>query len=228
MIKKLYTFLKNHKFLLAFFSFIYSFLGLKIIINGKNNKVHKKFSYIRRTKVTIIGSNNSIEFGNSSRYKNINIYIYGNNNELIIKDGVFCMNTEFYFEDSGNIIKVGSKTLIHGAHIAITEPNHTISIGEHCLLSKNIEIRNGDSHSIYDLTSGKRINFASDVFISDHVWIGANATLLKGSYISNNSVVANSALVTSKFLEPNSIIGGFPAKVIKKGVTWKSIRTYDE
>lgn len=53
------------------------------------------------------------------------------------------------------------------------------------------------------------------VVIEDDVWIGANVTILPGSYISKATIIAANSVV-NKFIEPYSIIGGTPAKIIKK------------
>ena len=53
------------------------------------------------------------------------------------------------------------------------------------------------------------------VVIEDDVWVGANVTILKGVTIGHGSVVAAGAVVT-KSCPPYSIIGGVPAKVLKK------------
>ena len=53
------------------------------------------------------------------------------------------------------------------------------------------------------------------VVIEDDVWCGANVTILKGVTIGHGSIVAAGAVVTKSF-PPYSIIGGVPAKLIKK------------
>lgn len=51
--------------------------------------------------------------------------------------------------------------------------------------------------------------------IKRNAWIGANATILPGLVIGENSVVAAGAVVT-KDVPPNTIVAGVPAKIIKK------------
>ena len=53
------------------------------------------------------------------------------------------------------------------------------------------------------------------IHIGKNVWIGANATVLAGVSIGDGAVVAAGAVVT-KDVAPNTIVGGVPAKVIKK------------
>jgi acetyltransferase-like isoleucine patch superfamily enzyme len=53
------------------------------------------------------------------------------------------------------------------------------------------------------------------IHIGKNVWIGANATVLAGVTLGDGAVIAAGAVVT-KNVEPNTIVGGVPAKVIKK------------
>lgn len=65
--------------------------------------------------------------------------------------------------------------------------------------------------------SGRRrhLGIAKPVVIGDDVWIGGNATIVPGVTIGNNVVVAAGAVVT-KDVPDNSLVGGVPARLIKK------------
>jgi acetyltransferase-like isoleucine patch superfamily enzyme len=52
------------------------------------------------------------------------------------------------------------------------------------------------------------------IHIKRNAWIGANATILQGVTIGENSVVAAGSVV-SKDVPDNTIVGGTPAKIIK-------------
>ncbi|MDV4043723.1 acetyltransferase [Elizabethkingia anophelis] len=52
------------------------------------------------------------------------------------------------------------------------------------------------------------------IHIKQNAWIGANATILPGVTIGENSIVASGAVV-SKDVPDNTIVGGIPAKIIK-------------
>jgi acetyltransferase-like isoleucine patch superfamily enzyme len=94
------------------------------------------------------------------------------------------------------------------------------------MFAYDIDVRTGDSHSIISQSSNERINYAKDIFIGDHVWIAAHSILLKGSSISENSVVATGSVVTQAFEKKGIIIGGNPATQIKEGITWSRKRIY--
>lgn len=57
--------------------------------------------------------------------------------------------------------------------------------------------------------------YDKDVIIEEDVWIGANVTILKGVTIGKLSIIAAGALVI-KDVPPYSIVGGVPAKFLKK------------
>ncbi|EFG29235.1 acyltransferase [Fusobacterium periodonticum] len=87
------------------------------------------------------------------------------------------------------------------------------------MLSYDIEIRNTDSHKIYDKSTNKRINEGNSVKIGNHVWLGMRAVILKGVNIDDNSIVAGGSIVTKDVMS-NTIVSGNPAKQIKENVYW--------
>lgn len=95
----------------------------------------------------------------------------------------------------------------------------SITFGDDCILGWNVHIRDCDGHSLSQ--NGERINPNKDVQIGNHVWIGQDVKILKGSVIPDNSVIAMNSCVTKSFTEPRTIIGGYPAKVIKQNVDWE-------
>ena len=55
----------------------------------------------------------------------------------------------------------------------------------------------------------------TDIYIGDDVWISTGCIILPGASIGEGSVVAARSLINKKFPK-NCLIGGIPAKIIKK------------
>ena len=111
----------------------------------------------------------------------------------------------------GDVV-IGDNTRI-GIHNTIIGP---VTIGSHVNLAQGITVT-ALNHNFKDTTL--RIDeqgiSTQPVIIGDDVWIGANAVILPGVTIGNHAVVAAGAVVT-KDVPDNTIVGGVPAKEIKK------------
>jgi len=62
--------------------------------------------------------------------------------------------------------------------------------------------------------------YAKNVTIGNHVWVGAHASILKGSVIPNNCVIATRSVITKVFNESHAVIAGIPAKIVKHNIDW--------
>lgn len=111
----------------------------------------------------------------------------------------------------GDVV-IGDYTRI-GIHNTIIGP---VCIGSHVNLAQGITVT-ALNHNFED--KEKRINeqgiTTKPIIIGDDVWIGANAVILPGVTIGKHCVVAAGAVVT-KDVPDNTIVGGVPAKEIKK------------
>ncbi len=171
----------------------------------------------------IKGNYNSILIDENVLLINCLIKVNGNNNVIHLKKKSYLEGGTFFIEDNNCSIIIGENTFIGQSHIAVTENNSSIIIGDDCMLSSNINIRTGDSHSIIDIEKKSRINYAQNISIGNHCWIGEGAKILKGVILDENVIVATGAIVTSGF--PNNVlIGGNPAKILKENVTWNKNR----
>ena len=115
---------------------------------------------------------------------------------------------------------IGNNTTIREFDSVLVGKKKSISIGNDCMLGSNIKIWNGELHPIYSLTSKKRLNNAKSIEIGDHVWIGSDVVILKGSNISEGSVVGVRSLVKGK-VEKNVVVAGSPAQKIRDNIKWK-------
>jgi acetyltransferase-like isoleucine patch superfamily enzyme len=193
-------------------------------IHGKNNIVNDQ-SIISEIKYDIIGDNNSILFKTGSRIFNLKVFIRGNNHKVVIGENCIIKSGFIWIEDDNCTLTIGNDTTIEDAHFGITESNSVIEVGEDCMFSSGIRLLTGDSHSIIDMQSMKRINYANNIKIGPHVWLGTNVVILKGVEIEKDSIVGSGSIVTKKY-GPNLIIAGAPAKAIKDNITWDRERIY--
>lgn len=188
-------------------------------IKGKNNRLSFPDSLLKRNRIRIRGNDNKIIFGSRCTLRHCSIYISGNGNTVRFGDKVAMISGGIHIEDDGNTVTIGSHTSFLGkTHLACIEGTK-ITIGENCLFSSEVALRTGDSHAITDL-AGKRINASEDITLADHVWVGNRAIITKGASVGKDSVVATGAILTSAVTEPNVVIGGVPAKVIKTDINW--------
>lgn len=178
---------------------------------------------MKKTRIVFNGKNNKLIIDKDVRLFNCNFFILGENNTIIIGEKSILNNCDFWMEDNDNYIKLGASTTINGTtQIACIEGCRVI-IGNDCMLSSEISIRTGDSHSIID-NEGARINSSKDVMIGNHVWIGTRCIINKGTIIRDNSIVGAGAVVTKVFNESNIIIAGNPARIIRNDIGWRRER----
>lgn len=87
-----------------------------------------------------------------------------------------------------------------------------IKIGENVRMGPGIKLISAN-HNIYnyDIHDPEK-----PIVIGDNCWIGANAVILPGVEIGDHTIVAAGAVVTKSFPEGNYIVGGVPARVIKR------------
>ncbi|MEA1081438.1 acyltransferase [Marinobacter qingdaonensis] len=118
--------------------------------------------------------------------------IVWNERGLVLGRGV-SINAICYIEALGGC-RIGNKVSIaHGVSIMTT--NHTWS-------DKSVPIKDNK------LSAGP-------VVVEDDVWIGCGVRILSGVDIGSRSIIAAGAVVT-KDVPPGTLVGGVPAKTIKR------------
>lgn len=120
------------------------------------------------------------------------------------KGSTFHMWANFF--DSTNIV-IGDDTII-GDH-AFLDGRDKLTIGSHTDIASSVMIYNSE----HNLDSEDFSAILAPVKIGDYVFIGPRVTIMPGVIIGNGAVVAGGAVVT-KNVEPFTIVGGVPAKVI--------------
>lgn len=92
------------------------------------------------------------------------------------------------------------------------------TIGKDVMLGWNCALRDSDGHTVYVNNCAKQSQ--KSFHIGNHVWICAEAHILKGVSIGSNSIVAYRSTVSKGYEEEGILIGGNPARLIQHGVNW--------
>lgn len=172
-----------------------------------------------------IGSWSNIKINGFVKLYGCSFSIGRDENQLIIENKSKCRNVVFRTESNGNEIKLGSNVEINASRSSLSVisacEGTKIQIGDNSLISNGVEIHTTDYHSVIDSKTHKRTNYAKDIFIGNHVWIGLHSIILKGVNIPEGCIVAAGSLVVNKKLEEtNSLIAGNPAMIIKRDIDW--------
>lgn len=109
--------------------------------------------------------------------------------------------------------------------------NDQLIIGNFCMIASDVKfIMNGANHltdtissypfSIFgngwqEAMNGKEYPNKGNIVVGNDVWIGYNATIMAGVTIGDGAIIAANATVV-KNVEPYTIVGGNPAKIIRK------------
>lgn len=109
-------------------------------------------------------------------------------------------------------IKIGNNCSINHGVILQSCENGKILIGNKVIISYNTTFLTC-SLELKKYPENK-IHVSKDIIIGDDVWVGANVIVLPGITIAAGSIIAAGSVVT-KNVEPNVVVGGIPAKVIK-------------
>ena len=170
---------------------------------------------------------------------NTKITFKGTNNIFYCEEGVEIEKSILNFNESNSVIYLGSNTNKYFLNVSmhydsvlyfginnfmqssmriILSEQKNIIIGDDGLFSGGIHMRVADPHLIYDGMTKRRLNYSKSIYIGDHVWMGYNAMILKGTAIGSGSIVGAAAIVAGKRIPSNTSWVGNPSKQVAKNI----------
>ena len=144
----------------------------------------------------------------------------------IIKNPNIIVGDYTYYDDFENVENFEKNVKYH-----FDFTGDQLIIGKFCMIASDVKfIMNGANHLTDSISTypfaifgngwenameGKTYPQKGNINIGNDVWIGYNATIMAGVTIGDGAIIATNATVV-KDVEPYSIVGGNPAKEIKK------------
>ncbi len=152
----------------------------------------------------------------------------------IIKNPNIIVGDYTYYDDFDNVENFEKNVKYHFDFVG-----DKLIIGKFCMIASNVKfIMNGANHLTSSISTypfaifgngwekameGKNYPQKGDIVIGNDVWIGYNATIMAGVKIGDGAIIATNSTVT-RDVEPYAIVGGNPAKEIKKRFSEDKIR----
>ena len=151
----------------------------------------------------------------------------------VVKNPNVIIGDYTYYDDFENVENFEKNIKYHFDFIG-----DKLIIGKFCMIASDVTfIMNGANHLTNSITSypfaifghdwsdameGKSYPTKGDTIIGNDVWIGYNSTIMPGVKIGDGAIIATNSTVT-KDVEPYTVVGGNPAKEIRKRFTENEI-----
>lgn len=192
----------------------------KVILHCVNGKVINNPKHLKGLHVSFSGKHNVLEIYEPCTYINDNFIEMHGDSCICTLNKCQLEKVTLKMQHSAKCFIDEQSTIYGYIHLA-NERNLSLTVGKGCMFSIDVAIWGTDGHIIRDMSSNEIINRAKNgIYIGNHCWIGNRVTILKNTILADNTIVGANSLVSGDFSEPNTIIVGNPAKVIKNNVIW--------
>lgn len=197
-------------------------ISAQYYMQGLLTEWERDFRFNEFKKKALIGKNFNLANYNKKTGQSCRIYNHNKRECVVIGDNV-CIDGELFCNRNGHI-EIGDFTVIN--HNTFINADNSIKIGKYCLIARDVLIQDNNSHPVcpterikqaiahYDVPTDTYQSENAPIEISDAVWIGTKAIILKNVKIGYGSVIAAGAVVT-KNIPALSVAAGNPAKIVK-------------
>lgn len=94
-----------------------------------------------------------------------------------------------------------------------------LTLGQDCAIGWNVQFLDDNFHG-FGTAGSEWPPSAQEIVLGEHVWVGSHALIYRGVIIADGCIVAGGAVVTQSVSDPNCLIAGNPAVVVRRGVSW--------
>lgn len=188
-------------------------------ITQNNITVNSKKSSLINSTIKFSGTNNSLIVEDGVTIKDSNINFNASNSTIYLSRNIHPYYVSIFINNN-SVLYIGKNNYFNKKISIIMSEEKNIVIGDNCLFSFDIFIRNADPHLIYDISSEQRINPSRSIVIGDHVWIGQGCLLLKNTFIGSGSIIGGHSVISGKKIPSNQIWAGNPVRKIRDQIFW--------
>ncbi len=221
-------------------------VDFKLVIKGSNNRVNLSCRSLIGSHVRIRGDHNRLCMDDGSRLERAFIAVEKDYNRVFLGQGLFVFKSEIrisgnrsflsigptdqameeakIFVSAGSLFSIGKNSGLGSCDLYFTATQshlrkHWIKIGDNVVFAHGCVVRNTDGHSILN-GWGKVVNEPANIIIEDDVWLMTRCIILKGTRLKRGTAVAANSLVNKSFDEEHILIGGTPARILKRNFFW--------
>ena len=169
--------------------------------------------------IEFVGKGNILYCDKNVTLEDSKIVFHGNNSIVYLSSNYnnYKLDVSMY---NNNTLYFGKDNYINQKLLIILSEEKNLFVGNECLFSTGIVFRTADPHLIYDNKSHERLNYSKSIYLGDHIWVGQNTIILKGTQIDSGSIIGAMSLVSGKRIKHNTINAGVPIREIKKKIFW--------
>lgn len=199
------------------------------LLNLEDNEFIGEIPKLTNSQININGKNNTIICEESVSLWNSRIDFNGDNSLLYLSENTFdyALNISI---NGNNLCFIGKNNYFNGITTIVLSESKNVIIGQDCMFSYEVSIRVADVHLIYDTKTKERLNHSKSIYVGDHVWLGQNALILKGTQIGSGSIIGANSVLSNKIVPSNTTFAGSPARLTKEDTFWigYSVHPWDE
>lgn len=178
---------------------------------------------LENSRIVFKGTGNILYCDEGVELKNSLLHFSGSNSLIYLSNGEDTRYSSVHMATQHNsTIYIGPGTNFNSfidfrAHLSVGEQKNMI-IGNNCMFSFSMWATTSDAHAAFDMVTRQRFNLPKSVLIGDHVWVGQEVTILKGTQIGSGSIIGADSLITGKVVQSNAVYAGVPAKLVRSDV----------
>ena len=123
------------------------------------------------------------------------------------------------------VVEIGPKTVM-GQECTISAYQR-VRIGAECVIADRAMFIDFD-HGVVEVERPIRAQgiYKRDVVVGSNVWIGYNASILRGVRVGDNSIIGTNAVVT-RDVPANAVVAGVPARIVRMREAPRELRWPD-